>query len=294
MPIDLSDQSIDALAEIISGGGANDSEPPIGLYRQMWKIEAWFRPFGVKVDTSQSRVAATKTAISLAMFLDSDDLVQRILEKSADPRDFITEPERHVTVVEYLNKRLAFDDLRLEISGRKVRLIQVSSDSQAVGDLTSAAINFDFDTVHRDLDRALRSANDDPDASVTAACSLIESVCRSILAELEVPLPSKQDISGLYRAVREPLGLSPEKEGLSAEIVADVRAVLSGLVTAVQSIGALRTHGGSAHGKTRGARRVDARIAKLAVHSASAVALFLIETWQLRFPDRKLPVERAG
>lgn len=121
------------------------------------------------------------------------------------------------------------------------------------------------------------------------AGSLIESVCRSILAELEIPLPAKQDISGLYRAVREPLGLSPEKEGLSAEIVADVRAVLSGLVTAVQSIGALRTHGGNAHGKTRGARRVDVRIAKLAVNSASAVALFLIETWQLRFPNRRLP-----
>ncbi|MGR9075331.1 hypothetical protein [Rhizobium leguminosarum] len=34
---------------------------------------------------------------------------------------------------------------------------------------------------------------------------------------------------------------------------------------------------------------MDPRIARLAIHSASAVAVFLIETWQLRFPGRDLP-----
>ena len=44
----------------------------------------------------------------------------------------------------------------------------------------------------------------------------------------------------VYRAVRDPLGLDPMKEGLAPEIVNDVKAVLSGLVTSVQSIGSLR------------------------------------------------------
>jgi hypothetical protein len=107
-------------------------------------------------------------------------------------------------------------------------------------------------------------------------------------------MPSKQDISGLYREVREPLGLSPTKENLAPEIVNDVKGVLSGLVTSVQSIGSLRTHAGGAHGRERGFRRIDTRIAKLAIHSASAVALFLIETWQLRFPGKKLPAVAAA
>tara|TARA_R110001583_G_scaffold74100_7_gene205495 strand:- start:1142 stop:1477 length:336 start_codon:yes stop_codon:yes gene_type:complete len=68
----------------------------------------------------------------------------------------------------------------------------------------------------------------------------------------------------------------------------DVRKVLSGLATVVEGIGALRTHGGDAHGRERGYTRLDTRIASLAIHSASTAALFLIETWQMRYPSTTL------
>jgi hypothetical protein len=292
MRVQLSDQSIEALANIISGGSANDGDPPIGVYRQGWKIEAWFKAFGVPVKIgSQSRLPATRTALNLAIFLDSSDLVKRIVERAADPRDFISKPEKHLAVVAYLNKHLVFDGVRLESSGLSVELIEVSQSSGVVEALAAVAGGIDFDTVQRDLDRAVRAADADPEIAVTAACSVVESVCWSILVELDVEVPVKQDISGLYRAIRDPLGLSPTKEGLSSDIVNDVKAVLSGLVTTVQNIGSLRTHAGSAHGKGRGFRRIDARIARLAVHSASAIALFLIETWKLRYPDRILPLK---
>ncbi|MGA2094267.1 MAG: abortive infection family protein, partial [Sedimentisphaerales bacterium] len=42
----------------------------------------------------------------------------------------------------------------------------------------------------------------------------------------------------------------------------------------------LRTHCGDAHGHGKNINRIDSRIAKLAIHSASTVALFFIETWQ--------------
>ncbi len=234
-------------------------------------------------------MAATRTALNWAVFVDNDNLVERIIERAADPRDFISEPERHATVLDYLNKHLVFDGLKLEAVGNRVRLLALTDKPGVVEELSAAAAKINFDTVSRDIERALRNADDDPEIAVTSACALVESVCRSILVEIGAELPAKQDINGLYRAVREPLGLSPTKEGVSVEIVNDVRAVLSGLVTAVQSIGALRTHVGGAHGKERGFRRIDPRIAKLAIHSASAVAVFLIETWELRFPGRKLP-----
>lgn len=290
----LSEQTIEALAEVISGGSANDSEPSIGIYRTGTKIEAWFRSFGVRFSLETgSRVSATNDTLRLAEFraefIDCSDLMKRIVERAADPRDFPGDPERHRAVVEYLNKRLVFDDLRLEIVGRKVRLVDIATTASVVGELSAMAETIDFDTASRDLDRALQHANADPELAATGACAVVESVCHSILIELNADIPAKQDIKGLYRALCEPLGLSPTKEGLPSEIVNDVRAVLSGLVTAVQSIGALRTHAGGAHGKQRGHQHIDARIAKLAIHSASAVALFLIETWQLRFPGRKLP-----
>jgi hypothetical protein len=293
MRIDLSEQTVSALAEIISGGPANGFAPPIGLYRQGWRIETWFKGFGIPFDAKiESRLPATVTAIRYAIFLDSGDgqLLRRIIEGAADPRDFIKEPERHAAVVDYLNKHLFYDGLKLESDGRTMRLVEIVAMAAVTEELSAMVAGIDFDTVGRDLDRALRAASDDPEIAVTAACAVIESVCRSILFELRLDLPSKQDISGLYRAVRDPLGLDPAKEGLASEIVNDVKAVLSGLVTSVQGIGSLRTHAGGAHGKERGFPRIDARIAKLAIHSASAIALFIIETWHLRYPGRKLPL----
>ncbi|WP_460255511.1 abortive infection family protein [Acidiphilium sp. MT5] len=113
-----------------------------------------------------------------------------------------------------------------------------------------------------------------------------------MLIELQLPLPAKRDISSLYKAIRDPLGLSPERTNLAPEIAEDVRKVLSGLITSIEGIGSLRTHGGDAHGRERGFRRVDARIARLAIHSASTAALFILETWQQKFPAKPLIAHR--
>lgn len=140
----------------------------------------------------------------------------------------------------------------------------------------------------QDLDRATRNAEEDPEDAVTAACATLEAVCRSILVELELDLPAKKDVSALVRAVQEPLGLPPGRTDLPDLIAGDIRKVLSGLTTATEGIGALRTHGGDAHGRERGHRRIDPRIARLAIHAASTVALSLIETWERKM-QRSLP-----
>lgn len=290
MRISLSDQTVDALALVISGGSQNDPAPSIGLYRSGWQLVEFFRSFKVEVDlTTHSRLPATKSSVQYLVFLDDQTDLKRLIERVADPRDFINDEDRHAKVIDYLNRFLAFDNLKLEMIGHLVKLFEIGTTAGVVTAFGAAAEALNFDTVNRDLERALRSAEEDPEDAVTAACSVVESVCRSILIEGGAELPTKQDISGLYRAVREPLGLSPTKEGVPDLVADDVRNVLSGIVTAVQSIGALRTHGGDAHGRERGFRRVDARIARLAIHSSSAVALFLLETWQLRFPDKALP-----
>ncbi|MDU0364936.1 abortive infection family protein [Rhizobium sp. 25PS6] len=290
MWIELSEHTIEALAQVISGGSASDPNEPIGLYRRGWELEQWFASCQVRFNLDAgSRHIATRQAIStLAGFKDDNAALERLIEKAADPRDFIERPERHEGVMEYLNRRLEHDGLQLVREGRKVRLCAFT-EAGSIANLITAGTKIDFDTVNRDLERAKKGVVDDPEDAITAACSLVESVCRSILVELKVEFPKKLDLAGVYKAVREPLGLSPTKEGVADEISADVRAVLSGLVNAVQGIGALRTHGGDAHGRERGFKRVDPRIARLAIHSASAVAVFLIETWQLRFPGRDLP-----
>jgi hypothetical protein len=166
------------------------------------------------------------------------------------------------------------------IANGRAQLVARGDAGAVVSKFSEKVSLLDFDTVQRDIERALASAADDPEDATTAACSLVESVCRSILVELNLPLPAKKDIDGLIRAVQEPLGLSPGRTGLPAEIEGDIRQILSGLTSVVKGIGALRTHAGDAHGREKGYRRIDPRIARLAINSAASAAQFLIETWE--------------
>lgn len=289
MHILLAPQSIEALATIISGGGGNDETPPIGIYRSASKLESFMRGCNVAMSVgSGSRLPTLVEALERANRQGDQTILRNIVERAADPRDFLSDPERHEAVIDYLNARLSYDGLELQRVGSSVRLGTPGRSASVVNALANAIVVIDFDTVTRDLDRALMSAEQDPEDAVTSACSVVESVCRSVLIELGLPLPQKKDVQGLYQAIREPLGLSPDKPGVPDEIAGDVRTILGGLNSIVNGVGSLRTHGGDAHGRERGYRRVDSRIARLAIHSASTVSLFLVETWQKQFPTRQL------
>lgn len=289
MHIHLAPQSIEALATVISGGGGNDQAPPIGIYRSASKLESFMRGCNVGMSVGGgSRLPTLVEALERANRLGDQTILRNIIERAADPRDFLSDPARLQVVVDYLNARLAYDGLELQRVGSHVRLGMPGRAASVVDALVSAVVVIDFDTVTRDLERALASAESDPEDAVTSACSVVESVCRSVLIELGLPLPSKKDIQGLYQAVRDPLGLTPDKTGVADDVANDVRTILGGMNSVVNGVGALRTHGGDAHGRERGYRRIDPRIARLAIHSASTVSLFLLETWQKKFPARQL------
>lgn len=289
MSFPLSPQSIDAIAEIISGGSADDLNPTIGIYRSGPKIEKFMRGCNVAFSLDGSRLPSLVTClIDINNSFDAEQVLPRIIEAAADPRDFSKEPARHTAVLDYLNRALGFDGFEIQQQGGRMRLVEAGKGIPVLAELAGLSEVIDFDTVNRDLERALASSHTDPEDAVTAACSTVESVCRSILIELGVPLPAKKDVQGLYNAVKLPLGLSPDRSDIDSLIANDVRQVLSGLATVIGGVGALRTHGGDAHGREKGYARVDARISRLSIHAASTVALFLIETWQHKFPARPL------
>lgn len=147
-----------------------------------------------------------------------------------------------------------------------------------------------LDTVEREITRALEGVDKDPETAITAACSMLESVCRSIILGRGEDLPERMDIQTLYKKVRGIFELNPDKAVKPATVESDVRTILAALGNVISGIGALRTHTGSAHGRERGFVRVDPRIARLAVNSATSYSLFLIETWETKFPEDKLKV----
>lgn len=292
MKLKFSPYVIKALVDTITGGSGNDSGPSIGIYRSGPKIEHFFLDCGLFMRIgSNSRVPATTDFLrNTAQHYDGkgDTYITHIIEKVADPREYLNEPDKATAVREHLNAALAADGFAVVISNGKAILAERQVSGGIVEPFIAKVATINFDTVQINIARALANIDSDPEDAVTAACSLIEAVCRSILVELNLPLPAKKDIDGLIRAVQTPLGLSPGRSDFPSEIETDIRQTLSGLTSVAKGVGALRTHGGDAHGREKGFRRIDARIARLALNSASSLALFLIETWE-RQEDRALP-----
>ena len=281
--------------DAITGGAANDETAPVGIYRSGPKIEEFFLDCGFDMRIGPlSRTPATLAALrQMSVRPDGDELIKRAIIKVCDPREYLREPEKAAAVREHLNRALEADGLAVTVVGGKAHLTDRQGSGVIVEPFISKVAVLDFDTVQVEVARAIQNATEDPEDCVTAACSLVEAVCRSILVEMSLPLPAKKDIDGLLKAVQVPLGLSPGRTGLAPEIEQDVRQVLSGLTSTLKGVGALRTHGGDAHGRERGFRRIDARIARLALNAASSIALFLIETWE-RKERRALPQHNKG
>jgi hypothetical protein len=257
--------------------------PPIGIYRTASAIEGLMMECDLDFQVGAGSRVPSLTGYMRELIANDPrggDKLARVIVRVAEPDDYGLQPERQEAVVCHLNRFLARDGMEIVLRNSRPQLVEAGRAGAVIGAVAAKVTTIDFDTVRREIERALASTEADPEDAVTAACSIVESVCRSILVELKLPLPARKDIEGLMRAVQEPLALSPTRTDLPAEIAADIRQVLSGLTTTAKGVGALRTHAGDAHGRERGFKRVDGRIARLAIHSASTVALFLIETWE--------------
>jgi len=236
---------------------------------------------GIEIDDERYRVRGTSKMNRLRAFVELEDahLVAQALKALFKYRVDNT-PSQDAELTQHrelLNQLLA-------------RILEGKAIPARAG-LAKTADILNFDTVQRDIDRALKAAERDPESAVTSASSTLESVCRSILVELGQPLPAKKDIRTLFRAVAQHLQLGADRSDLDRAIAEDVKTILGGLATITQGIGALRTKFGDAHGRERGYARIDGRIADLAINASSTISLFLLETWQKRYPNRTLKRE---
>jgi hypothetical protein len=143
-------------------------------------------------------------------------------------------------------------------------------------DSTSAVLaRFDWNEVQAAWHKALERKTADPEGAITAARTLLESVCKHVLDEAGVPYDSKADLPKLYGVTAEHLNLAPSKH--TEDIF---KQILGGCHSVVQGLGALRSKVGDAHGQGKKAVRPAPRHAELAVNLAGAMATFIAQTWE--------------
>lgn len=145
------------------------------------------------------------------------------------------------------------------------------------GDISYIISQFDSAHVEAIWRKALERRADDPEGAITAARTLIETVCKHILDAAGVEYGEKDDLPKLYKATSEVLNLAPSQH---ADKV--LKTILQGCHTVVQNLGTLRNKAGDAHGRGRTGYKPQSRHAALAVNLAGTMEMFLIETWDDR------------
>ncbi|WP_417445852.1 abortive infection family protein [Kangiella sp.] len=132
----------------------------------------------------------------------------------------------------------------------------------------------DIPSIEAEFTRALTNVNSEPRESVSAACNILESIFKVYIADEQLAQPQKQDLQNVWKVVRGDLGFDPKLVQDD-----DLKRVLSGILSIVDGIGAFRTHASSAHGEGRVMYKLKPRHARLAIHSAHTIAMFVLETW---------------
>jgi len=192
------------------------------------------------------------------------------------------EEAEQAAIVEKLDPLLRRDRFTLARSGREsgypIYRIQATAaaGSHPADELISETIaSFDEAGIHEAWHKALDRRSSDPEGAITAAKTLLETVCKHIIEESEgPPYGDNDDLPKLYHLAAEQLNLAPSQHTEPA-----FKAILGNCQAVVGQLSSLRNRLGDAHGKGRLPVRPKARHAELAVNLAGTMAMFLISTW---------------
>jgi len=136
--------------------------------------------------------------------------------------------------------------------------------------------------VEMEFTRAFENLHSEPREAVSAACNIIESTFKIYIADEGLTPPAKQDLQGLWKVVRDSLGM--DTKTVEDE---DLKRILSGLYSITDGIGALRTHASSAHGASRKIYALKPRHARLAINAAHTLTMFILESWEEKLAKQK-------
>lgn len=158
-----------------------------------------------------------------------------------------------------------------------IEYLEAQDRAPGVTPITDALTVFDPEHVHVAWQKALDRRTADPEGAITAARTLIETVCKHILDDAAIPYPGDADVAKLWALTAEQLQLAPHQH---QEPI--FKAILGNCQSIVNNLGAIRNRLGDAHGQGRRPVKPQPRHAELAVNLAGTMAAFLVETWSER------------
>lgn len=220
-----------------------------------------------------------------------DETFLRFLCESIHPvvRTDVTECER---LCQLYNSCLKNDGFQIveksRISGKPVfvgRFIG-STISPGVNTAKEVLCGTDAGYVSQQITRMEAAVNQDPELAIGTAKELLETCCKSILHECDIPYSKGDDLPKLVKYTVNQLQLTPQDIPGKAKASEIIKRLLSNLASITQGVAELRNQYGTGHGKLNANKGLQPRHAKLAVGAASTLAVFLSETHNARKTDK--------
>ncbi len=250
-----------------------DIAATIGNFHTHTQINNIFTRAGAPGEPPQgSKIAKTEAWLRLANedpTCDEIALLGRVLEELMD-RDFPGGNREYIDKFRADVVRALGSESLSYRRGGAILGATLATPSRSLEDLIRGQ---KLDEIEKEFDRALKNVESDPPAATTAACAILEALFKVIIADEGLTLPADQTVLPLWKVVQGHLGLKPKNA-----VDPDDRKMLQGLATTIDGIAGRRTKAGSAHGRGPGARAVEPRHARLAVHAAHTIVRFVIES----------------
>ena len=137
--------------------------------------------------------------------------------------------------------------------------------------------SFDAEQVTRFWQKALARKATDPDGAITAARSMLESVCKHILSSECAVFDPTANLPNLFGTALEAIELAPRQQTDKAlrQVMGNCQSIVNGLAT-------IRNEIGDAHGKTKGEDVADSVHAEFVVNLAASVAMLILGQYARR------------
>lgn len=144
--------------------------------------------------------------------------------------------------------------------------------------LKALAATFDAAHLQAMIRRMEQAIVSDPALAIGTAKELIETCCKTILAERRLPVEGTPEVSALTKAVLKELKLVPEGVSEASRGSDVIKGILRSLGSIGNDLAQLRGLYGTGHGKHAQATGLTARHARLAVGAAATFCTFIWDT----------------
>jgi Abortive infection C-terminus len=232
-------------------------------------FEAFFADFDIDIHNDKYTGTGTSKAKKLRQFwkLESDHLVGTTIAALV----------KHVEDNPHPFDPISGDDKAALIRDCKTIASRLMAGKIDLGHLKKATACFDAKHLAEQIHRIERSIDSDPALAIGSAKELIETCCKTILAERGKPVSGTPDIPTLTKHTLRELKLVPEGVHEATRGVDVLRRLLQSLGTIGNNLAELRGLYGTGHGKHGEFEGLLPHHARLAVGCAATLVTFLFD-----------------